>query len=182
MMCLLILRWYILCIWGRGYKAEISCFTTFVARRMALSQTAPCPWSVRMPSSHGVLPRKVNLTSNQHLQPPHPAMCPSETSKVVPSLHSQRDLRERRDFNQSSTNMKLFSLLEHFITWAAPVGPHVSLNCRIAFFLQSTREQLYTSPLAYNVYLESLHLILDLPSRCTKRWEYCRGHSALSNI
>lgn len=80
------------------------------------------------------MPRKVNLTSNQHLQPPHPAMCPSETSKVVPSLYSQRDLRERRDFNQSSTNMKLFSLPEHFITRAAPFGPHVSLNCRIAFF------------------------------------------------
>ncbi len=81
------------------------------------------PWSARIPSSCTVPPPKVNLTSNQHLQPPHLAMCPSETSIVIPSSHSQRELRERRDCNQSSTNMKLFVPPRAFYNLGSTVRP-----------------------------------------------------------
>lgn len=113
----------ILSNWGYWYEAQvvhqsfclplyILCFTPQWQEWLALSQTCvlevqECP----VPMLFHLLKRTWRLINTCNLHTP--AMCPSETSEVVPSSLSQRELRERRDFNQSSTNMKLF-----FPPWA----------------------------------------------------------------
>lgn len=82
-------------IQNSGYVSKILISTLSFVLGVTGAFSNLCPWSSGMPGSRAARPPKANLTSNQHLQPPHPAMCPSETSKVMPSSRSQRELKER---------------------------------------------------------------------------------------
>lgn len=152
----------------------ILCFTPRWQEWLALSQT--CVLEVQECPVHApfrLLKRTWRLinTCNLHTRP----------CVQVRLLKSCQAHTRSKNWGKGGTLIKApqtwnyFFLPEHFITWAVLSGPHVSLNCKIVFFLLSAGEQLCLSTPAYNVYLESLHLILDLLSHSTKRWEYCTG-------